>query len=305
MLASMKTRNAVLILGLGALLLVGCAPSTPPTDSNPAAVTETPAPPTATSVPLAALVNGDPITLEAFERQVARFEQAKGGSGTDLASYDNYQERILDAMIDLVLLAQDARANGTEISEEAIDARVEAIAAEAGGQEELNAWLEANGYTAEQFRQDLKTEWLAAETTARILKELPETEEQVHARQVLLASKEDAEWLLGQLQSGQDFDEMARLYSIDPSTAPAGGDLGWIPKGVLPWPEIDEVLFTLEPGKLSAIVETEIGYHILQVVERDERKLSFQALEMRREQAVQSWLQDRRSASDIQVFITP
>jgi peptidyl-prolyl cis-trans isomerase C len=66
------------------------------------------------------------------------------------------------------------------------------------------------------------------------------------------------------LQSGADFMELAATY--DPTSK---GDLGWFPRGYLDQPAIDEAVFALQPGQYSQVVETDIGYHILYVAERD------------------------------------
>lgn len=254
---------------------------------------------------MAALVNGDPITLAEYELEISRYEQARSGSGIDLATSGGHRALILEGLIDLVLLAQDARANGSFVDDTTLERKVANIAEIMGGMDKMNIWLEQNRYSLDQYKANLALEMLAAETTGQIIAGLPDRADHVRARHVLFASREDAEWALGQLRSGADFAEFARGYSIDRSTAPAGGDLGWIPEGLLPWSELDEALFALEPGAISGIVETQVGFHILQVTAKENRRLSFEALQMRREQAVGSWIEDRRAASDIQVFITP
>jgi parvulin-like peptidyl-prolyl isomerase len=68
------------------------------------------------------------------------------------------------------------------------------------------------------------------------------------------------------IQDGRPFEEVAREYSED-NAAAAGGDIGFIRKGYMP-KEFDATAFTIEPGKLSEIVQTIHGYHILEVVEK-------------------------------------
>lgn len=71
-----------------------------------------------------------------------------------------------------------------------------------------------------------------------------------------------------QVASGRDFATLAVLYSEDPGSASRGGDLGWCSKSVFV-PEFSAVAFNLqEKGKVSKIVETEFGYHIIQLVDR-------------------------------------
>ena len=133
----------------------------------------------------------------------------------------------------------------------------------------------------------------------QIVTTLPETAEQVHARQILLYNSTQANEVFTQLQSGQDFTKLAKLY--DPV---AGGDLGWFPRGYLTEKALEEAAFSLEPGKYSQIIETPIGFHILSVIERDPaRILEPNARLVLQERALSMWLQQRRAQSEIQTFL--
>ncbi len=71
-----------------------------------------------------------------------------------------------------------------------------------------------------------------------------------------------------QVADGRDFATLAVLYSEDPGSATRGGDLGWYSKAGFV-PEFSAVAFNLqEKGKVSKIVETEFGFHIIQLIER-------------------------------------
>lgn len=80
--------------------------------------------------------------------------------------------------------------------------------------------------------------------------------------------KAKAEGILKQLQHGGNFAELAKKYSEDPGSAAKGGELGTITPGVTV-PQFDKVAFSLKPGELSGIVETEYGYHIIQVEKKE------------------------------------
>lgn len=71
-----------------------------------------------------------------------------------------------------------------------------------------------------------------------------------------------------QVAEGRDFATLAVLYSEDPGSASRGGDLGWYSKSGFV-PEFSAVAFNMkEKGKVSKIVETEFGYHIIQFIDR-------------------------------------
>lgn len=77
-----------------------------------------------------------------------------------------------------------------------------------------------------------------------------------------------------QVAEGRDFATLAVLYSDDPGTATRGGDLGWYTKSGFV-PEFSAVAFNLqEKGKVSKIVETEFGYHIIQLIDRKGERIN-------------------------------
>lgn len=66
---------------------------------------------------------------------------------------------------------------------------------------------------------------------------------------------------------GESFNTLAVLYSEDPGSARRGGELGFFGRGEL-YPEFEAVAFSLRPGEISEVVETQAGYHIIQMIER-------------------------------------
>lgn len=76
-----------------------------------------------------------------------------------------------------------------------------------------------------------------------------------------------------QLLNGADFQEMAKIYSEDPGTAKRGGNLGFVERGTL-FQEFEEAAFQLEPGEISDVVETSVGFHLIQMVERRGDKIN-------------------------------
>ncbi len=73
--------------------------------------------------------------------------------------------------------------------------------------------------------------------------------------------------LLDSLKAGKDFAELARKYSDDPGSAAQGGDLGFVKKGVF-YPEFEEAAFKLVEGQISGVVESPVGFHIIQLIEK-------------------------------------
>ena len=102
-----------------------------------------------------------------------------------------------------------------------------------------------------------------------------------------------AQMLHQRILDGEDFADLALQFSSDPGSGSQGGDLGWAGPGRYV-PEFDEAAFSLEVGEISAPVKTSFGYHILEVLERDdERPKEEAALQQEYTQAFQTWLQEQ------------
>ena len=106
------------------------------------------------------------------------------------------------------------------------------------------------------------------------------TGEQVNIRHILIRSQRSEpaserakarsklEGVLQKIRGGEDFAFMAKKHTDDPLSKERGGDLGFIAKGDLGLPEMDAAIFKLKEGEVSPVIETEIGYHIVKMVEK-------------------------------------
>ncbi len=271
----------------------GNTPGAPTQPGDTPAATPTDLLPSATPLPLAARVNGEGLSLAEFESELARYQ----ASGTNLAT--DAQQAVLDELIAQVLLAQAAAENGFVVDEALLQTRLEALAAQLGGVQALSDWMAANGYSQADFEAALARSIAAAWMRDQIIAAVPETADQAHVRQILLYNLDQANQVYQALQSGSDFASLAAQY--DPQT---GGDLGWFPQGYLTEPAIEAAAFALEPGAYSTVIETRLGYHLIQLIERESNRLLLppmrQALQT---QALSQWLEERRSQSEIQIML--
>lgn len=298
--------KVLLQLGLLVVVLSACKNAQPSTTAttpslaaeqpSPQAAATTPAAPTAipaTQEPLAAIADGWEISLAEYQAELAQYQAARG---TELAVED--EQRVLEELIDQALLAQAATQNGFSLDEALLEERTQRLIDQLGDRASLEEWMRTYGYDEATFRRALARSIASAWMRDQIAAGVPKTAEQVHARQILLYNAEQANEVLGLLKAGNDFGNLAVQY--DPITR---GDLGWFPKGYLLDQKLEEIAFSLQPEGYSEIVETLAGYHILQVLEReDQRPLSPEALLALQQQAVQSWLDERRSQSDVQIL---
>jgi peptidyl-prolyl cis-trans isomerase C len=288
---------SILILTLG---LSACEiPGGGGLDLNPATPTSTAIPspistPTDTPVPAAAVVNGEVITLAEFTAELARYQSAQVALGNTV-TLDTATQTVLNDLIDQVMLAQGAAAKGYVVDDAAVQARIDALAAQMGGADALTQWQSAHGYIDADFRSALKRQMAAAWMRDQIAASVPSTAVQVHVKQILLYNSDTAQQVLAQLQAGTDFDTLAAQY--DPVTQ---GELGWFPEGYVLDPAIDKAAFSLEPGQYSDIIQTIAGYHIIKVIERDPaRPLTSDARLVLQEKALANWLTQTRSQSTI------
>ena len=86
-------------------------------------------------------------------------------------------------------------------------------------------------------------------------------------------------------------------------SAVVGAYLGWFPRGVLLFPELEEVAFSLQPGQYSEVIETNAGYHIIYVIDKGTRQLSSEIRMLLEEEAVSAWLEEARGLAEIEVLV--
>lgn len=283
------------------LILTACKgpalPQTTPTFAATATVTPLPPTPSPTSEPLAARVNGEGILLADYQSELGRFQAALAEIGKN-ASEDEARQRVLNELIDELLLAQAATAGGYQISASDLQANLDQLTQKTGGAEALAAWLQKYGYDETSFRRALSRSLAAAWQRDQILASVPTTAEQIHARQILVLSKATADSVYNNLQSGADFATIAKQYD-----SVTGGELGWFPRGYLTQPAVEEAAFALQPGQYSPVVQSEIGYHIIEVIEREVRPLSPEALRKLQGDELAGWLKQRRTESQIDILL--
>ena len=136
-----------------------------------------------------------------------------------------------------------------------------------------------------------------------ITKDIPQTEEQVFARHILVETEEEANAAYERLQTGEDFATVAAEVSQDTGSAARGGDLDWQPRSFFV-KEFADAAFSQEIGEIGQPVKSEFGYHIIQVIAREELPLSASQYEQTKETAFNNWLTAEREEAAIETFET-
>jgi len=257
--------------------------------------TSAPVEPTLTTEPMAVTVNGEGISQVEFEGEIQRFQDGSTKAGMTLPDEVEQKQRILDELTGQLLLKQGAVDTGFTVTPDEIKVSLDKLIQNLGGPEKLTAWEQENFYTDQVFMTAFTRSIYAAWMRDRIISEIPDTAEQVHVLQIRVLSESEAQGIIAQLGTGSDFATLAQQY--DPVTK---GDLGWFPRGYLTQAAVDEAAFNLEPGGISPVIKSDVGYHIIQLIEKDSsHKLTPDAFKFVQTQALIKWLEDKRSNSEI------
>jgi peptidyl-prolyl cis-trans isomerase C len=202
---------------------------------------------------------------------------------------------LLDRAIDFRLLA-----NAAEEQDLAADPGVQAALAKARADVLRDAYIRGKideGTTDARLRErydDLKDDEGFAQ-------------EEVHARHILVGSEDEARKVIAELERGADFAALAGEHSVDPSARTNGGDLGFFRRGQMV-PEFAEAAFALEAGKRTTEpVQTQFGWHVIEVLNRRTGTPSFEETEPRLRQEVAreivtALVADLRDGAEIERF---
>jgi peptidyl-prolyl cis-trans isomerase SurA len=210
----------------------------------------------------------------------------------------------LNQLIDEEILVQKAHEMKIEVTEadinRTVDDQIKRIRTQFKTEDEYKAELKNSGFgTPEEYRRTLYTQFYRRTLQQRVFPDLQKT---AHAknvsetevdeafqknrellknqpatvtfRQVVVAPKPTAEQkaharakaesLLVEIRKGGDFEQIAKRESMDQGSKATGGDLGWNRRGAMV-PAFERMMFALNPGQVSPVVETAFGYHIIRV----------------------------------------
>lgn len=234
--------------------------------------------------PLAASVNGEPITIVERDVQTRQF-QARGQNAT--------AEQVTEELISLEVMRQEALKRGLDSTPE--------MAAE---MKIMESRVLANALLTDFTENlDLSDEALRAEYEKQVA--MTDAKE-FSAAHILVEDEAKAKEIIVELDGGADFAESAKKYSTGPS-GPNGGDLGWFDAGTMV-PEFSAAVAEMKPGQHSAApVQTQFGFHIIKL--NDTRSKEPQPFDSVKEQirgmmmnnSVQEFIEGLRSSAIIEM----
>jgi parvulin-like peptidyl-prolyl isomerase len=158
-----------------------------------------------------------------------------------------------------------------------------------------------NSVSEKTVRSIYEADLLRKKLTDDITKDIPKVEEQVWARHILLETEEEANAVYERLQKGEDFAEVAKEVSKDTGSGASGGDLGWQPRSFYVT-EFGDAAFKQKIGEIGKPVKSDFGYHIIQVIARQELPLSDSQYQQKKETEFNDWLTAAKEEATIETF---
>lgn len=289
--------------------------------------------------PLAATINGKSITVAEVDKQLDQTLKAsgqqsqvfEGPQGKQLK--DQFRMQLLDRMIDIEIMTQEANKRGIKVADKDVDAKLKQLMKQLNikDNKQLDDALKQSGLTKDQMKDQLRKGILIDKLGEQVTKGIKitdkevedyynthksefATKDQIHAAQILLQKEEDANKVLQQVQNGGDFAALAKQYNPD-STKDTGGDLSWINKDSLD-SVFAEAAWNLQPGQISSQpIKTQFGYHIIKLIDKklgaqrtfEEAKADAKEklLKQKKAEAWQKWFNDIKKKADVKKYLTP
>ena len=176
----------------------------------------------------------------------------------------------------------------------------------------FDAWykeqLKKSGLSTTQYRDMVRTGLIANQIESAMASNVPAKAEQIHLHIMVFNTQAAADAAKARVDRGESFAAVAKAVSVDAQSKENGGDIGWFPKGVLPY---DDTVFALEIGQISSPVlsnpssPTTSQYLLFLVSEKDpSRDVDPAAKATMVQNAFYYWLQDQMTKHKIEYKLT-
>lgn len=280
---------------------------------------------------LIAKVNGEGISEEVFESEIARYREQYPTMFQNADGEFRFRRTLISQLIDQELLRQAAAKEGVEVPDAELDTQIEGLKKGFQDDAAFLAALEKSGYTLEAFREYTRDQITSQRLITKVAADVTVTDDEVrkqyddnkdkyvrqpfemiHVAHILFAGDDEktAREVRAKIAAGADFAAAARANSKDKATAAKGGDLGW---AKMPYaPEFQAAAEKLPVGKVSEPVKTSFGWHIIRMLERKaDKQKSFDEVkeqvrqvlfQQRQAQSYQEYLQKLRDGASIEIF---
>lgn len=153
------------------------------------------------------------------------------------------------------------------------------------------------GFTEADYRALVKIDLLRSKIYDHVTADIKPVEEQVWARHILVADEATANAVRERLLKGEDFAALAKEFSTDTSNKDTGGDLGWFGKGQMV-AAFETAAFSQKVGEIGKPVQTDFGWHIIQVIGHEDRPLTADQFDQAKQNAFSTWLNELRAKAE-------
>jgi foldase protein PrsA len=275
-----------------------------------------------------ARVNGDTISKDEFDKNFEMYKKAyesqygpdimKKDAGNDKTFEEVIKENILEKLITEKLITESAKEKNITVTDEELKEQLKNYEEILGGEEKYKEFLKQNNLTEEYFKDSIKKEMtidkyksdyvnglkISEEEAKKYFEENKDSYVKVRASHILVKTEEEAKKVLDKIKKGEDFHALAATESIDNMSAVKGGDLGFFARGQMV-PEFEEAAFSLKPGEVSEIVQTDYGYHIIKVEDRLENyeDVKDEVLEDLKNQKYQASVKKMRDEAKVKIYM--
>jgi peptidyl-prolyl cis-trans isomerase C len=245
-------------------------------------------------------VNGEPITQEMLDQEMARYEgqTAVSEPSPDPGKKEAIRKKVLDGIVDRVLLLQESAKLGTTVTDEQVDEEMKRFKERFASPEQFQNMLARMKMSEAELRAEYRRRMairslIEREVTPKAAvsdgeikafydqnPSLFKVPERVRASHILAKTdpkstdqdkakaKEKIQSIKKRADAGEEFATLA-IDNSDCPSAPKGGDLDYFQRGQMVAP-FEDVAFSLKPGEMSDVVETQFGYHLIKIVDRQE-----------------------------------
>ena len=186
------------------------------------------------------------------------------------------KDQVLDKLIIEELIEEEVSKKGITVEDAKLEETYNSFKERLEQDEELKKFYEENNLDEEFVKEQIRMELLVQEYEKAVFEELGLNDQeklneltkdyvvQVSAKHILVDDEELAKELITKIEAGEDFTELAKEHSKDPSVKDNSGDLGYFPREVMV-PEFEKAAFSMNVGEVSEPVKTDYGYHIIKV----------------------------------------
>jgi parvulin-like peptidyl-prolyl isomerase len=153
------------------------------------------------------------------------------------------------------------------------------------------------GFSEADYRGLMRMDLIRVRMFDKITADIKPVQDQVWARHILVTNEVAALTISDRLKKGEDFATLAQRFSQDTGSKDLGGDLGWFGRGMMVAP-FEEAAFSLKPGEISKPVQSDFGWHIIQVIGHEERPMTADQFEQAKQDAFSKWIEELRTKAD-------